>query len=67
MTEQHVRIVMRGHGQGEVFVGGRKVENVTAVNFSSAVGEVNCVSITTTLHPTQVEITGVSNTDEVKS
>jgi len=34
---KQVRIVMTGHGRGEVFIDGKKIEGVTSVDFSAAI------------------------------
>jgi hypothetical protein len=53
---QHVRIVMTGHGKGEVFLNGVKVPKVKKVVFS---GEVDCANeVTLTVHADRVEVDG---------
>lgn len=54
----HVRIVMSGHGQGDVFVDGVKQERVVSVKFEAAVGDANLVTITQQVFADNVEIEG---------
>lgn len=51
-----IRIVMTGHGRGEVFVGGVKVEKVRKIEFSSEPACTNEVRVT--IIPETVEIEG---------
>lgn len=48
------RIVMTGHGRGEVFRNGEKLERVTRVEFSAGVQEMNTVTLT--FHADEVEV-----------
>lgn len=65
----NVRIVMTGHGRGEVFVDGRKVDAVKRITLSAEVGATNEVTIT--VIPETVEFEGVADVttieDEVRN
>ena len=63
-----VRVVLTGHGRGEVFVDGQKVERVKSVALTAAACKENRVTLT--LIPDTVEIEGecevTSMDDEVR-
>ena len=50
------RIVMTGHGRGEVFVDGQKIEDVTAVHFESGVWGKTPNKLSMTLIVERIEI-----------
>ena len=51
----HLKLVLSGPGRGEVFLDGKKIENVTGVNVSACVGKMNQVTITVSCHQVDVE------------
>lgn len=51
----HLKLVLTGHGRGEVFLDGKRVENVTGVNVNACVGSMNEVKITMICDQIEVE------------
>lgn len=60
-----VKIVMTGHGKGEVFVNGEKVPMVSSVEISAVAGACNQVRIE--LVPDQIEVSGVFDVTTIES
>lgn len=58
----NVKIVMSGHGRGEVFIDGHRIECVYAVEFNARTNERNEVCLT--LIPKAVEIEGPADVVE---
>ena len=52
---KHCRIVMTGHGEGEVFIDGAKVEDVVACTFKSRVREPNTVTLELLAQTVEIE------------
>ena len=59
-----VRIEMTGHGRGEVWIDGLKVQ-ATAVEFAAAVGDLNVVKVS--LIPERVVVAGMADVAVRKS
>lgn len=41
----HIRIVMTGHGQGELFLNGNKIDGVLAFDVSAGIEKANAVKL----------------------
>lgn len=54
--EAEVRVVMTGHGRGEVFVNGEKLDGVRSVNLSAGINQENLVTLE--IVATTVDISG---------
>lgn len=52
-----VRIVLTGHGKGEVFVDGKKLDGVVRVGVSAGVDRIN--SVTIDFSPQEIEVEGI--------
>lgn len=51
-----VRIILTGHGRGEVFIDGQKMPGVTAIEFSASTSGKNTLVLT--IVPERVEVEG---------
>jgi len=49
------KIIMTGHGKGEVFRNGERVENVRAVQFNGGIDLINTVTLTLNVGEVEIE------------
>lgn len=63
----NIRIVMTGHGRGEVFVDGVKINKVTAVEFRASAGEGELNTLSLSFAPTHVKVEGEADVTNIGS
>ena len=51
----HLKLVLSGHGRGEVFLDGKKLEHATGVNVTACVDSMNQATITVNCDQVEVE------------
>lgn len=61
----HVKIELEGHGRGQVYIDGEKIDGVRAVKAEACVDEANTVTLE--LIPTRVEVSGPFDVTDLRS